>query len=541
MIKAFSSSETFKKNLSNLFKARFPIIYIQTYEENRAIEIIKEIATNIDLIKTPRNIYAWSSIQNVKRIDNNSFDEIPDTQKVNNALNFIDNIDEPAILILKDIHNSFIEYGHEITNRTLVRYFREVAMSIKQDNFPKNIVMISPTLVLPLEIEKDITIIEFDLPTLEEIKNVLNQMIEVNQNAPINIDLNEEQKEILCKGALGLTLQEAENAFAKAMISNRKLTIDELDVILDEKYQIIKKTEVLEYVKTSLNMDDIGGLDNLKNWLSKRTNSWLDKAQIEYNLPAPKGVLITGIPGCGKSLTAKAISEMWKMPLLRLDIGKIFNKYVGNSEENIRKAIKTAEAVAPAILWIDEVEKGFSGINSNSDDGTAQRIFGTFLTWLQEKNKPVFVIATSNNISALPPEFLRKGRFDEIFFVDLPTYIERKNILKLHIDKILKGSISENKFELSDLDLDNLAKQTEGFSGAEIEQVVISSVFEAFSESRVLEFNDLIKSIKNTIPMSVMQTEEIEAIRKWADKRAVSASKNTEFGQDKRGGRKIGF
>ena len=349
----------------------------------------------------------------------------------------------------------------------------------------------------------------------------------MNEGSGILIDLDENSKEVLCKAAQGLTLQEAENAFARAMVSKGQLTEKELDVILDEKCQVIKKTGILEFIKTDFNMNDVGGLENMKKWLIKRNNSWLGKAQKDYNLPAPKGILITGVPGCGKSLTAKAMSAMWQLPLLRLDVGKIFSGLVGSSEENMRKAIQTAEAVAPSILWIDEIEKGFGGGGGEMDGGTATRVFGTFLTWMSERTKPVFVIATANNINRLPSEMLRKGRFDEIFFVDLPTVNERKIIFKLHLEKKLKGSIS-NDFVLTDTLLNRLAEATEGFVGAEIEQVVISALFEAFSENRTLMEEDLFRVIKNTVPLSTTQSEQIIAIREWANERAVAATSHDE-------------
>ena len=266
----------------------------------------------------------------------------------------------------------------------------------------------------------------------------------------------------------------------------------------------------------------------MKKWLSKRNNSWLGTAQKDYNLPAPKGVLITGVAGCGKSMTAKAMSAMWQLPLLRLDVGKIFSGLVGNSEENMRKAIQTAEAVAPSILWIDEIEKGFGGSTGGEmDGGTTSRVFGTFLTWMNEKTKPVFVIATANNISRLPAEMLRKGRFDEIFFVDLPTVNERKIIFKLHLEKRLKGSKSKD-FVITDDLLNKLATATEGFGGSEIEQVVVSALFEAFAENRTLKTDDLFKVIKNTVPLSTTQSEQILAIREWANERAVAATAHDE-------------
>jgi SpoVK/Ycf46/Vps4 family AAA+-type ATPase len=349
-------------------------------------------------------------------------------------------------------------------------------------------------------------------------------MIEANKRGSrIHIDLTPEDEERLAKAALGLTLHEAENAFARAMVNDGKLNPRDVEVILEEKRQIIKKSEILEFVKTDLKIEDVGGLENLKRWLLKRNKSWLDAAA-RYGLPAPKGVLITGVPGCGKSLIAKAVSAMWQLPLLRLDLGKIFSGIVGSSEENMRKAIKTVEAVSPSILWIDEIEKGFSGMNHGGDSGTSNRIFGTFLTWMQEKTKPVFVIATANNIQYLPPEMLRKGRFDEIFFVDMPTKKERKEIFRLHINKRLKDPEVIGNFELNDAILDHLAELTEGFVGAEVEQVVISALFEAFSEDRSIRLEDFEKSIRTTVPLAVTQAEQIQRIREWANVRAVAAT-----------------
>ena len=404
-----------------------------------------------------------------------------------------------------------------------VRKIRDVAGSIKNSEHSKNIVIIAPSLILPMDLQKDITVVDLELPTLDEIKSVLNEMIKMNEGSGIKISLTEDEKEILCKGAQGLTLQEAENAFARAMVSRGQLTIKELDVIMDEKCQVIKKSGILEFIKSDMSMKDVGGLENLKKWLKKRNNSWLGKAQRDYNLPAPKGVLITGVPGCGKSLTAKAMSAMWQLPLLRLDVGKIFSGLVGSSEENMRKAIQTAEAVAPSILWIDEIEKGFGGVGGEHDGGTSTRVFGTFLTWLNEKQKPVFVIATANNIHALPSEMLRKGRFDEIFFVDLPVTNERKAIFKLHLEKRLKNSVSKD-FKITEDLLNRLASKTEGFVGAEIEQTVISALFEAFSENRMLKEDDLFKVIDNTVPLSTTQAEQIMTIRSWANERAIAAT-----------------
>ena len=517
------NSEVMKK-LSNLIRARFPYIYITTYEEDRASEVIKEIASDTKQVKLERDVYTWTQTkglycENEKKI-------IPNTACPNSALNFVEKCDKNSIFIFYDFH---INFG--IKNRQpdydIIRKLRDMVPLLKTSIARKNIIFIAPELIIPDTLQKEITILNFPLPNLEEVREKLDKML--NQNSMVKTDnLESEDKEKLCKAALGLTLQEAENAFALAMVNDGRLDISDLKIVLNEKMQVIKKTGILEFIQSDYNIDDIGGLENLKNWLKKRNNSWSEKAK-KYCLPAPKGVLITGIPGCGKSLTAKATSSIWQLPLLRLDLGKIFSGLVGSSEENMRKAIATAEAVAPSILWVDEIEKGLSGISSSGDSGVSSRIFGTFLTWMQEKEAPVFVIATANNINALPPELLRKGRFDEIFFVDLPTFKERKDIFKVHLTKRLKDSEISKNVPLSDETFENLAKLTEGFIGAEIEQVVISALCEAFFENRALEFSDLEKVIKTTVPLSTTQREQIIALREWANIRAVTATRKEDL------------
>lgn len=510
----------FKIFLSNLLKARFPYLYMATWEEERAVSVIRSVVTDESLIKTPRKVFTWSVTTGLSESGQKGKD---DTKTPLKALEFIEKYNEPSIFILKDFHVYFGVNGRPGDNQ-LIRKVRDLLPLLKQSQSPKNVIFVSPSLVLPDDLQKDVTIIDFDLPSFSEIKAVLDEMIFANQKSGrIVIDLKEDEKERLVKAALGLTLHEAENAFARAMVEDGRLDVNDVDVIMEEKRQIIKKSGILEFIKSDLKMEDVGGLENLKRWLKKRNKSWLDSAQ-KYGLPAPKGVLITGVPGCGKSLIAKSISAMWQLPLLRLDMGKIFSGIVGSSEENMRKAIQTVEAISPSILWIDEIEKGFSGISSGGDSGTSSRIFGTFLTWMQEKTKPVFVVATANNIHSLPAELLRKGRFDEIFFVDLPTMNERMDIFQVHIQKRLTDPDVIGEFEGTDEVLEGLARLTEGFVGAEVEQVVISALFEAFSEDRSIEFGDFEKAIRNTVPLSVTQAEQIHAIRAWANVRAVAAT-----------------
>ena len=513
-------SSAFAILFSNLLKARFPYLYISTWEEERALSVIGEVAQNAAMIKTPRKLHVWS-VTNGLMSDGQPGKE--ETKAPLKALEIIEKHSAPAVFVLKDFHVYFGAQGRAPDNQ-VIRKIRDLAPVLKQSANPKNVVFLSPSFVLPNDLQKEVTIIDFDLPVFADIKRVLDEMIETNQQSGrIKIDLKNDEAERLAKAALGLTLQEAENAFARAMVEDGRFSIEDVEVVLDEKCQIIKKTEILEYVKTDLRMEDVGGLENLKRWLKKRENSWLDSAQA-YGLPAPKGVLITGVPGCGKSLIAKAISAAWQLPLLRLDIGKIFSGLVGSSEENMRKAIKTAEAIAPCILWIDEIEKGFGAVGSSNDSGTSSRVFGSFLTWMQEKTKAVFVVATANNIQALPPEFLRKGRFDEIFFVDLPTRKERSDIFMLHMNRRLKGKAIIGDVQLTGEVMMRLSDQTEGFVGAEIEQVVVSGLFEAFSESRSVKIEDFERSVRNTVPLSVTQAEQIRAIREWANVRAVAAT-----------------
>lgn len=543
----------FQSNLSSMIKARFPVLYLTTFEEERAVNQIIDLCNREDIIKRSRKVYTWSMTDGFVCDGSNPSQ---DTKSPLKALEFTETVQESSVFILKDFH-IFFSNG-KYYDYSVIRKLRDVIPIIKNGEFLKTIIIVSPTFVLPVELQKDITLIELDLPKVEDIQCILDEIIEANKDSNIRIELTESEKKQICNAALGLTLQEAENAFAKAIVNDGALDINDLETVLNEKSQIIKKSGVLEYIQTPTNINDVGGLENLKRWLNKRSKSWTPLAQT-YNISPPKGVLITGIPGCGKSLVAKSVSNIWKMPLLRMDMGSIYSGLLGSSEENIRRAIKTAEAIAPSILWIDEIEKGLGG-SSNSDGGTSTRILGTFLTWMQEKTSPVFVISTANDISKLPPELLRKGRFDEIFFVDLPTQNERKDIFKLHINKRFK----DTKLEISELiesqSIDLFASHTEGFVGAEIEQVILSAVFEAFNESRDVTISDIVSCIQKTVPLSVTQSEQIMQIREWANIRAVAATavedrtaydneleKNSEIDtikQDvkmKRGGRTVEF
>ncbi len=506
-----------KVALCNYFKARFPYVYIPSWEENRVSDLVTSVAHDESLIKFPRKVYTW--VQTIGMMSEDGKIEA-NSKEPSAAFEFVKNYREDAIFIFKDLHVFFGVAGKP-ADFALIRKMRDLIANLHESRNRKNVVLISPEFIIPVDLQKEITVFEFPLPKVEEIMGLLDRIIEDNA---LNPDLDFTEKELLAKAGLGLTIQETENAFSRAIVKNKGLNKEAISVILEEKNQVIKKSGILEFINTDTNIEDIGGLENLKSWLNKRNNSWLDSAK-RYNLPAPKGVLITGIPGCGKSLTAKAMSAIWQLPLLKLDMGRIFSGVVGSSEQNMRRAIATAEAVAPSILWVDEIEKGLGGSNShNADGGTSARIFGTFLTWMQEKTAPVFVIATANNISNLPPELLRKGRFDEIFFVDLPTENERKKIFEVHLQKKIVNSEVGEEITVDDILLTKLSKVTEGFVGAEIEHIVITALYEAFFNNRNVTEGDLMFAIKNTVPLSITQKEQIRELREWANVRAVSAT-----------------
>ena len=535
----------FENKLANLINAGFPYVYIPTHEEERALSAIKHVLADQNLVRSPRQFLTWAQTTGIRHPEDERCDR--STQAPMAALDYIGNFQDPAVFIMKDFHVFFGPDRQTRPDYGIIRKLRDILQELKMNR--KTVIFLSPRLVIPEDMEKDLSVLDFGLPEAEEIRQLLDDLTQGLN--PENIRLNQDEKNQLIRAALGLTLQEAENAFCRAIVQSRGLDKNAIDVIYDEKNQIVRKTGVLEFVKSDLNSDDIGGLDNLKKWLIKRNNTWKEKAR-RYNLPAPKGVLITGVPGCGKSLTAKAMSTIWGLPLMKLDMGKIFGGIVGSSEENMRKAIATAEAVAPSILWVDEIEKGFAGTQSDGDSGTSARVFGTFLTWMQDKTSPVFVIATSNDISRLPPELLRKGRFDEIFFVDLPTTREREKIFQVHLKKRLDSDEVSHQVTVNEALVQELACLSKGFSGAEIEQVVISALYDAFYGDRGVSREDLIRNIQDTVPLSVTQQEQLVALRTWAEKRAVLATAREDREEDlnlnnstdrasKQGGRLVDF
>jgi AAA+ superfamily predicted ATPase len=468
-----------KAEIEDLIKARYSLIYVNSQEEARVEESLRKLCVEREM-----RLEVWSITEGFKTIANGQ-----GTRDVKDPMKAIDHVvraEGRALFVLRDFHPFLKEPA-------VVRRLRDAAHELRKTK--KSMIMLSPVTKIPPELEKSVAaVLDWELPNRTEIEASARRLL---PNAPPAtqqlIESDPTFMERVVEAALGLTLVEAENVFAKSMV--RTHTFD-METILEEKKQIIRKSGILEYYEHREEFSDVGGMEILKDWLVKRRHAFSSRAR-DFGLPLPKGILMIGVPGTGKSLTAKA---------------------VGSSEENIRNVIKTAEAIAPGVLWIDELEKGFSGTQSSgqTDGGTTSRVFGTFITWLQEKTSPVFVIATANNVQALPPELLRKGRFDEIFFCDLPDREDRRAIIDIHLRK--------KKRDPGQFDLDKLVEATVDYSGAELEQAVIAALYDAFDTGNDLDTAGLLNTIKDIVPLAITMREQIDAMREWARTRARPAS-----------------
>ncbi len=542
---------TSARELRDLLRARYPIVYVVSSEEDR---IEQELARFVQERREKskgqaeleaRKLMAWTINDGLMELHWTQEDDgtirwaeskkIPETDDPEKALGHIRRAEFQAVYVLRDFHPY-------LSNPKVARMVRDLHGLLREQH--TNVVLLSPVYKAPQEIEKDLALVRYDLPSREDIEHTLDRFLGkhgIDSNAQA-VEGDPHFRSRVVEACLGLTLTEVDKVLAKSVIRNYDLHEEQdfdIDTILQDKRHIIQKSGILEFFETQEGMGDIGGLAVLKEWLRKRERAFYPEAR-NFGLPTPKGILLIGIPGCGKSLTAKAVGAFYKMPLLRLDVGKVMGSLVGSSEENMRKAIATAEAVAPAILWLDELEKGFSGTASSgqSDAGTTARVFGTFITWLQEKTSPVFVIATANDVSQLPPELMRKGRFDEIFFVDLPSGSERKQIFDIHIKRKNRNP--------DDFDLDKLVAATQGFSGSEVEQAIVSALYDVFDQAREgdhyrdIGSDDIVASSAEIIPLSYTMKERIDYLREWARSRARMASEGagaSEDGDAERAGR----
>ena len=489
-----------KGKLENYLDAGVPIIYINSYEEKKTDNIIKSVIG-------PRRAFEWSYAYGIKNFNTGERETstFSKTKDLKGYLQFIidsglkDELNR-KILILKDIH-FYLDSNPEV-----VALLKHICIEITK-GLDSVIMIVAPVVKIPIELEKFITIIEPEYPDEEDVRNFIQNFAKENE-AEISKDLLEEMIQAL----KGLTESEIEFILQLALATKGEFDHDSLKFVFTQKQQMIRKSGILEMLPLMEKIEDIGGLENLKDWLKRKVKilKKLSKAK-EFGVDMPKGVLIAGVPGCGKSLVAKVTAQMFEVPLLRLDMGKILGKYVGESESNIRKAIALADAISPCVLWIDELEKAFAGIGSDGEGNeVTTRLFGTFLTWMQEKKTPTFVIATGNKITKLPSELLRKGRFDEIFYVDLPNEDERKKIFEIHIKKR-----RENDWEPIKSSLEELAKKTKGYSGADLEGVVKDAIESAFTDGKdKLTKEYIVKAIGETHSLSEIMKEEIDEFSK---------------------------
>jgi len=479
----------FNEELTVLLKARYPVIFINTIEEDRVEYVIrKHIKTSLN-----RSIYSWDFVDGYTNNPNNEgFAKRNPLQ----ALELVERLtsETPAIFLLKD-------FNRFLSDISISRKLKNISRILKLQ--PKTIIIIGSDFNIPKELQDLITILQFQLPLDVEINQELKRLVN-----SLNIDINPQLFENLTQACQGLSLERIRRVLSKIIATHKTIDENSISVLLSEKKQIISQTEVLEYWSVNERITNIGGVANLKDWLKKRKKSFSTQAS-NYGLPTPRGLLLVGIQGTGKSLTAKAISSEWQLPLLKLDVGRLFGGIVGESEARLRQMIDIAENLSPCILWIDEIDKSFSNTDSKGDSGTSNRILGTFISWLSEKTKPVFVVATANNVDLLPLEIIRKGRFDEIFFLDLPQKEEREQIFKIHLQEFRPKSW--NLF-----DYEKLAQLSESFSGAEIRQSIIEAMYHAFYEEREFTTNDICLALNELIPLAELESQQTLKLKNWA-------------------------
>jgi AAA+ superfamily predicted ATPase len=489
--------QSFSEALADHLRAGYPLILVRSWEEPRVVRAVTALAAQRNL-----NVVEWTATQALLA----GAGELPDTTAVASDLQRLATHEGPGVVLLKDFH-AFL--GVPGIARTLRDLLPELAAR------GRHFLILGPNPEPPVELEKEVAIIDLPLPGLVDLRAVLDDVV-AEVRRPDFADLTGPLAEAVTRAGLGLTEREAARVFRKVLTRPGAFTRERIPEIIEEKKRLLKQSDLLEFFEPDEGLEAVGGLEELKRWLRERERAFGADAE-KFGLPSPKGLLLLGVQGCGKSLTAKAVADLWKFPLLRLDLSAAFGVR-GSAEEALRRAIKVSESLAPCVLWIDEIEKGFAGVSGDEPDINATRAFGSFITWLQEKKLPVFVVATANDVRGLPPELLRKGRFDEIFFVDLPDVHERERILAIHLKRRGRDPLAYA--------LKRCAEATDHYSGAELEQVVVAGLYRAFGAGRELQNDDLVKSIEETVPLYATYEERIKAMRDWAKRRARMASRD---------------
>jgi SpoVK/Ycf46/Vps4 family AAA+-type ATPase len=489
------------QRLLRLLRARHPAVSIVTQEEDEARRVVEAAARALKA-----HLWVWSVLDGV-RDGLRDTPPIPETANPAAGFYWLATQDLPTVILLLDAGPHAGDPHAARALRALVARAREIG---------SHVVLVDHAGALPDAVRAHATVFELALPDDARIESIIKaELKSLHLDRPVQIDLTAKTYRTIVKNLRGLAARQVAQIVRDVVAEDRKFDDEDLNEVLAHKRRLVASDGTLEYIQSPASLDDIGGLGNLKGWLAQRERSFEDKAA-EFGLRPPRGVLMLGVQGAGKSLCAKAIATAWGRPLLRLDPGTLYDRYVGESERRLRGALRQAEAMAPIVLWIDEIEKGFASAASQSTDGgLSQRMFGTLLTWMQDHEAPVFLVATANNIDALPPELLRKGRFDEIFFVDLPGPEAREQIFAIHLRR--RGR-SPGKFDLA-----RLAEAAEGFSGAEIEQAVVSALHAAFASKGEPTTESILEAIAQSPPLSVTMAEQVALLRAWAQGRCVPA------------------
>ncbi|HEV8378712.1 MAG TPA: AAA family ATPase [Tepidisphaeraceae bacterium] len=490
-----------RERLQELLLSEHPAVFMQTFEEDEALQLVIDTA-----LENKMELWAWSISRALHDPTLKDSVPIPDTEHPAAALYHLIHHSQRKIAVLLDIA------GHLKDERTL-RHLRDLIT--KFCNSGGTLILIDHG-DLPPHIRALVRPFELSLPDEKALEELVVQTVRAcNRISPVRVDLGRQNLRTIVRNLAGLTRRQARQIIRDAICNDQCLSADDINPMLAEKRQYLQGEGLLEYVEAPVDLSEIGGMVNLKHWLAQRQNALTDDA-VAFGIPPPRGVLMLGVQGAGKSLSAKAVATAWQRPLLRMDPGVLFDRFIGESERRLREALKQAEIMAPVILWIDEIEKGFASAASQSvDGGLSKRMFGTLLTWMQEHKAPVFLIATANDIEALPPELLRKGRFDEIFFIDFPNLEARAQIFSIHLKKRKRDP---NRF-----DIPALSAAAEGYSGAEIEQAIISAMHDSFTAKAELTSDRIIHSLKNSPPLSVTMREKIETLRHWAHGRCLPA------------------
>lgn len=497
-----------------LIRAQYPLLYIITIEEEATLQELERLAYHL---LPQRQVVTWDVVRGWDDNGNHKNSPLGALGRVRGQSD-----QQPMLFVLKDLH-FVLQYPHNPNNAPVIRELKNLATELKYTQH--TLILTSHTLAIPPELSEEVTVIDSMLPDSRAIAQLL-----IDSVAPDKLNLSALAKEQLIKACQGLSRSRIQRVLASVLASEQEVNSSAIGAVLTEKKQAIRQTGLLEFFAAETSLQQVGGLENLKQWVRIRQNAFTEEAR-RYGIPNPKGVLLVGIQGTGKSLSAKTIAHEWQLPLLRLDTGRLFGGLVGESESRVRQMIQITEAIAPCVLWIDEIDKAFGNIASgvDGDSGTSRRLFGTIVTWMQEKTSPVFIVATANDVRILPAELLRKGRFDEIFFLSLPTEKERKAIFKVHLQKLRPARLRE-------FNLDLLARQTKDFSGAEIEQVIFDAMHQAFADldeqqqRRDFTDTDILRAAETTVPLAAIAKDTIDNLKQWAAQAgARPASQDTEI------------